>query len=145
MPVWRVRWTRGIQERGMRCQPCLALVRIETLNQGHLVWCLFTEVIPLVRRVVAHAERAPLSVPIDVPRRHEVFLRIERAPVCDGEWVVCDGVSYGTPHIDNPHTTLEQAICVGGRMLPHSSKSCGIRLVNVYSRLEQKGSTTAHG
>lgn len=144
VPVWRVLGARRIQERSMRRQPRLALVRVETLDQRHLVWRLTTEVVPLVRRIIAHAERGTLPVRVYVPGRHKVLLRVERAPVRDGERVVRDGVPYGAPHIDDPHTALEQAIRVSGRVLPHPCKSCGIRLVDVHARLEDKVSTTGH-
>ena len=39
-----------------------------------------------MRGVVANVEHGPLSVPVDVPGRDEILLRIERTPICDGEW-----------------------------------------------------------
>jgi len=70
-----------------------------------------------------------------VARWDEVSLWIERAPVCDSERVVCDGVRDGTPHIDDPHTAFEQAICVCGDVEPHPGKSCLRCLVNVHAQL----------
>ena len=102
----------------MRRQPRLAFVRVETLDQSNLIWRLPTKVVPLVRGVVANAERGPLSVRVDMPGRDEVFLRIERAPICNGEWVVCDGVTDGAPHVDDAHTSLEQAIGILGGVMP---------------------------
>jgi len=119
----------------MRRQPRLALIRVETFDKCNLVWCLSTQVVPLVGSVVAHAERGALPVRIDVARWDEVSLWIERAPVCDSERVVCDGVRDGTPHIDDPHTAFEQAICVCGDVEPHPGKSCLRCLVNVHAQL----------
>lgn len=119
----------------MRRQSRLALIRVETLDQRDFIWRLSAEVVPPVRRVVAHAERGPLPIGVDVPRRDEVLLRVERAPVCDGERVVRDGVRDGAPHVNDAHTTLEEAICLCGYMVSHPSNTCGIRLVNVHARL----------
>ena len=121
----------------MRCQPRLALVRVETLDQRNFLWRLPAQVVPTVRRVVAHAERGSLPVRIDVPCRNEVLLWFERAPIRDGERVVRDGISDGTPHVDDPHSAFEQAICVCGCVLPHPCKARGVRLVNVHPCLEE--------
>ena len=90
----------------MRRQPRLAFIRVETLDQSNLIWRLPTKVVPLVRGVVANAKRGPLSVSVDMPDRKEVLLGIERAPICDGEWVVRDGVPNRAPHVDDAHTAL---------------------------------------
>jgi len=137
LPVWRIPWARGIKERSMRCQPRLAFVRVETLDQRNFLRRLSAQVVPTVRRVVTHAERGPLPVRIDVPCRNKVLLWFERAPIRDGERVVRDGVHDGTPHVDDPHSALEQAICVCGCMLPHPCKTCGVRLVDVHPCLEE--------
>jgi hypothetical protein len=137
LPVWRIPWARGINERSMRCQPRLALVRVETLYQRNFLWRLSAQVVPAVRRVVAHAERGTLPVRRDVPCRDKVLLWFERAPIRDGERVVRDRISDGTPHVDDSHSALKQAICVRGYMLPHACKACFVRLVDVHPCLEE--------
>ena len=107
LPVRCILRARRIQERSMRRQPGLALIRVKTLDQRDLIWGLSSQVVPPMRRVIAHAERGALPIPVDMPRRDEVVLRVERAPVCDGEWMMRNGVPDGTPHVDDAHTALE--------------------------------------
>jgi hypothetical protein len=136
LPCWGVFRTRGVQGCRMRRQTRLAFIRVETLDQSNLIWCLSPKVVPLVRGVIANTENGPLSVPIYVPGRDKVFLRIERTPICQGEWVVRNGVPDRAPHVDDARTALEKAIRVFGGVLPYPGDSRSIGLVDVHACLE---------
>lgn len=88
-----------------------------------------------MRGVVPNVERGPLSVPVDVPGSDKVILRIERTPICEGEWVVRNGVPDRAPHINDAHTAFEKAIGVFEGVL-YSCDSRSISLVDVHACLE---------
>jgi len=79
----------------MRRQSGLVLMRVKTLDERDLIWRLPSQVVPPVRRVVANAERGALPIRVDIQRRDEVPLWIERATVCDSEWAVRSGFPIG--------------------------------------------------
>jgi hypothetical protein len=138
LPVRCILRARRIQERSMRRQPRLALIRVKTLDESDLIRRLSPQVVPLVRRVVTHAQRSALPIRVDVPCRDEVLFRFESAPVCDCEGMVRNGVPDGTPNVDDAHAALEQAIGIFWGVLAYPSQTRGIRLIDVHSLLEKR-------
>lgn len=63
--------------------------------------------------------------------RHKVTFSVEGAPVADGEWLVCNGVPDGTPHVDDAHTAFEQTLCLFAHVTMHSRDAGFIRLVDM--------------
>ena len=59
----------------MRRQPCAVRLRIIALDQRHLLRRLLAQIPPLVRGVVAHAERRPDAVRVVVRDGDEVRAR----------------------------------------------------------------------
>jgi hypothetical protein len=146
LPVRRVLRACRIQECCMRRQPRLPLIRVKTLDQSDLIRRLFPQVVPCVQRVVTYAERGALPIPVEVPRRDEVLLWLESAPVGNRKGMVCNGVPDGPPHVDDAHAALEQAISIFGSVMAYPGQGRGIRLIDVHARLgERRGSMRPWG
>ena len=84
--------TGAVMESRVRRQTCLVDVGVEALDEGHFVWGLVRQVIPLVSRIVLDAERGTLAMSINVAGCYEVFIGIDGAVVRYRERVVGHGV-----------------------------------------------------
>lgn len=59
------------------------------------------------------------------------MLSVEGTPVRHGERLVRDGVSDGTPHVDDADTSLQEAVGILAQMTVHASNTRIERLVDV--------------
>ena len=79
----------------------------------------------------AQTRRTSDAVGVDVAHRDEVVLRVEVAPVGHRERLVRDGVVDRTPHVDEAHAALEQALGVFSEVVVHPLHGRVERLVYV--------------
>lgn len=119
----------------MWCQPRPVRLRIEALDQRHLFGSLVRQVIPPQLRVVLDRERATFPVRVDEANGDEVFLDVERAPVCDGQRLVCDRMADGTPNVDDADARFQKTFCFVLHVVMHALHACVKRLVDVDSLL----------
>ena len=110
LPRRRALGAGRIQERSVRRQPRLVGIRVETLDQRHLVRRLVGQVVPTQLRVVLDGERASDAVWVDETHGDEVVIDVESAPVRNCELLVRDGVANGAPDVDNANAGLEETL-----------------------------------
>ena len=65
------------------------------------------------------------------------MLDIERAPVGDGERLVCDGVRDGPPDVDDADAGLEEAVGLVGEVVLDALDGGFVRLVDVDAFLRE--------
>ena len=122
----------------MGCKPCAIFLGVEALDERDLVRGLVRQVVPLVVRVVLHAEGASLAVRIDVAHGDKVVLRVEVAPVGYRERLVRDRVVDRPPDVDDPHPALEEAFRILGEVVLDALDARVVRLVDVNALLERR-------
>lgn len=79
--MWRILRTRLIQKRSMRSQHRSIRVRVEALDQEHLLRSLIGKEVPLVLRIMFDAVCLAFEMWVDEAIDNEVFIRVHRAPV----------------------------------------------------------------
>lgn len=62
--------------------------------------------------VVAHAERAALSIGADMVHGDKIVLRVERTPFGHSERFVGSGMTDRTPDGGNPYAPLQWSLCL---------------------------------
>ena len=123
----------------MRSQPSPVNFRIITLDQSDFLRSLVAQVVPLVVRVVLHAEGSTNPVGVDEADGYKVVLGIEVVPVRNGQGFVVDGVSDGTPDVDDTDPAFQEARSFVAEVTVNASNAGVVGLINVDSFLIYHG------
>lgn len=119
-----------VHKCGVRNSPSATVeLRIETLDQSHLLWRLPVQVVPFVVSVGSDGVCLASSVWVDQVDDHEIG--VWNTVCVRNSKRVLENTLDGTPHIDNLISSLKELVGLIWKMVWNSGLRSLIRLINV--------------